>query len=101
MEPWWKNFLENITTVQFDHRLAAYALIVAALWHVARARSLAPGSGAARRAGVIAGLVLTQAGLGILTLLLAVPIWAGLLHQAFAMLVLGMAVVHARRLAAS
>jgi cytochrome c oxidase assembly protein subunit 15 len=35
--------------------------------------------------------------LGIVTLLLAVPLWAGLAHQVFAMAVLGMAVVHARR----
>jgi hypothetical protein len=31
--------------------------------------------------------------------MLVVPIWAGLLHQAFAMVVLAMAAVHARRLA--
>ena len=34
----------------------------------------------------------------IAVLLLVVPISAALLHQAFAMLVLGMAVVHAKRL---
>jgi cytochrome c oxidase assembly protein subunit 15 len=34
--------------------------------------------------------------LGIVTLLLAVPLWAGLAHQIFAMIVLAMAVVHAR-----
>ena len=98
MEPWWKNFLENITTVQFDHRMLAYALVAFALWHFAHARARAPGTGAARRAGVLAGLALAQAGIGIMTLLLSVPIWAGLLHQAFAMLVLGMASAHARRL---
>ena len=54
---------------------------------------------AARRAHAIAGMVAVQAGIGIMTLLLVVPIWAGLLHQAFAMMVLAMAVVHARRLA--
>jgi cytochrome c oxidase assembly protein subunit 15 len=34
--------------------------------------------------------------LGIVTLLLAVPLWAGLAHQILAMAVLGTAVVHAR-----
>jgi heme A synthase len=34
--------------------------------------------------------------LGIVTLLLAVPLWAGLAHQVLAMAVLAMAVAHAR-----
>jgi cytochrome c oxidase assembly protein subunit 15 len=34
--------------------------------------------------------------LGIVTLLLVVPLWAGLAHQLLAFAVLGMAVVHAR-----
>ena len=37
---------------------------------------------------------------GITTLLLVVPLWAALLHQAFAMVVLGLAVLHRRRLSA-
>jgi len=98
LDPWWLNFLENITLIQFQHRLAAYALLALALWHMLAARRRAPGSGAARRAVAIAGLVTTQAVIGVVTLMLIVPIWAGLLHQAFAMVVLAMAVVHARRL---
>ncbi len=39
---------------------------------------------------------LAQMTLGIVTLLLAVPLWAGLAHQVFAMAVLAMAVVHLR-----
>jgi heme a synthase len=39
---------------------------------------------------------LAQMVLGIATLLLVVPLWAGLAHQVFAMAVLAMAVVHAR-----
>jgi len=50
------------------------------------------------RAFAVAGLVAMQAAIGIVTLVLAVPLWAGLLHQAFAMLVLGMAVAHAQAL---
>jgi heme a synthase len=41
-------------------------------------------------------LILSQVALGIVTLLLAVPLWAGLAHQIFAMAVLAMAIVHAR-----
>ena len=58
-----------------------------------------PGSPAAKRAGVIAGLVVAQAVVGIATLLMQVPLWLGLLHQAMAMVVLAMATVHWRRLA--
>jgi len=52
----------------------------------------------ALRASALAILVAAQASIGIVVLLLAVPLWAGLLHQAFAMLVLGLAVVNAQAL---
>ena len=58
---------------------------------------LAPGSGGAKRATAILGLTLGQAVLGIVTLLLVVPLWAGLAHQALGFLVLAMGVVHVTR----
>lgn len=94
LQPWWLNFLENVTTVQFEHRMMAYVLLLFALWYAWRARRIAPGTAAARRATVLAGVVVLQAGIGVLTLLLQVPIWAGLLHQAMAMGVLAMAAAH-------
>ncbi len=100
MEPWWKNFLENVTTVQFDHRMFAYILVLTALWHAFALKSGAPGTPAAARATELFGMVLMQAGIGIATLLLGVPIWAGLLHQAFAMMVLAKAALHCQRLSA-
>ena len=51
-----------------------------------------------RRAGLLTLAVLTQAAIGVTTLLLVVPLWAALLHQGFAMVVLGTAVSHRRRL---
>ncbi len=90
--PWIENFVDNVTLVQFNHRLVAYILLAAALIHAWRLR----GTPAFRRACALAGLVTAQAGLGIVTLLLAVPLWAGLAHQVFAMMVLGMATAHAR-----
>lgn len=97
-DPVWKNLLENITTVQFDHRMVAYVLLAAAIVHAVVAVRRATGTSAARRAVFVSGLVLGQLGIGIATLLLAVPIWAGLLHQAFAMIVLAIATIHLRRL---
>ncbi len=31
--PWWRNFFENPLTVQFDHRMVAYALLAAVMLH--------------------------------------------------------------------
>ena len=96
--PFWSNPFENVTTVQFDHRTVAYAVLIAALFHAAVAWSAAPGTGVSRRAGLLVLAVLMQAAIGVTTLLLVVPLWAALLHQGFAMVVLGTAVLHRRRL---
>ncbi|WP_457091167.1 COX15/CtaA family protein [Microvirga sp. P5_D2] len=96
VRPWIENFVDNVVLVQFNHRMLAYALVAFALWHAWSMRRKAPASGAARRATAMAGLTLAQMVLGIVTLLLAVPLWAGLAHQIFAMAVLAMSVAHAR-----
>jgi cytochrome c oxidase assembly protein subunit 15 len=96
VNPWIENFVDNVVLVQFNHRMVAYAIVLFAFWHAWAMRRQAPASGTARRATAMAGLTLAQMVLGIVTLLLAVPLWAGLAHQVFAMAVLAMAVVHAR-----
>lgn len=96
VKPWIENFVDNVVLVQFNHRMLAYALVAFALWHAWSMHRQAPASGASRRATAMAGLVLAQMVLGIVTLLLAVPLWAGLSHQVFAMAVLAMGVAHAR-----
>ncbi|MBO0733485.1 MAG: COX15/CtaA family protein [Methylocapsa sp.] len=98
LAPVWRNFLDNILAVQFQHRMAAYALLALTFAQALYAWRIAPGSRAQRRAVAIAGLAGVQAAIGILTLILVVPLWAGLLHQAFAMVVLGMAVAHSQAL---
>ncbi len=100
MSPLWRNLVDNLATVQFQHRMTAYLLLaVAIVQAVVTARAMS-GTSAARRSIALAGLVAAQATIGIVTLLLVVPIWAGLLHQLFAMVVLAMAVVHRQRLGA-
>ena len=96
--PLWTNLFENVTTVQFDHRMVAYLVLGIAILHASDAWRAVPGTPAARRAAILAVVVLAQATIGITTLLLVVPLWAALLHQAFAMMVLGTAVLHRRRL---
>jgi cytochrome c oxidase assembly protein subunit 15 len=91
-----ENFIDNPLTVQFQHRVTAYLVVAFALWHAWSTRRSAPGSAAARSATGLAAMALAQMGLGILTLVLVVPLWAGLAHQIFAMAIVMMATVHAR-----
>lgn len=98
LSPLWRNVVDNLLTVQFMHRMTAYGLLLMALAQVFYTLRVAAGSRALRRVLIIAGLVTVQFVTGIVTLVLAVPLWAGLLHQFFAMIVLGMAVAHAQRL---
>jgi cytochrome c oxidase assembly protein subunit 15 len=94
-EPWWRNLLENPLTVQFTHRMIAYALWIAALAHAIDCVR----AGRAGLSIVLALAVTIQAGLGIATLLYQVPISLALAHQGMAIVVLAIAVVHAERLA--
>jgi cytochrome c oxidase assembly protein subunit 15 len=100
LSPWWANLVDNITTVQLDHRMLAYLIFAIALLHLIDAGVVAGGR-AARGAGVLFGHIVAQIGLGVATLVLVVPLWAALSHQALAMGVLAVATLHARRLAAA
>jgi cytochrome c oxidase assembly protein subunit 15 len=95
-QPLWRNFFENHLTVQFEHRMTAYALVMLALFHAVDARRLGPGPLAAS-AGFVAIAALAQAGLGIMTLLFSVPLHLALTHQAMALVVLTAATLHAGR----
>jgi heme a synthase len=96
IKPWVENFVGNAALVQFNHRMTAYLLLAFALWH---AWSLRKASHPTSRDAVhVAGGVVLQAVTGIVTLLLVVPLWAGLLHQGLAALLLVAGVVHAEKL---
>ena len=96
-EPWWRNLFDNALTVQFEHRMTAYALLALALWHAidaVRSRAAAVVTGA----WLLMAAVTLQAALGILTLLDQVPIDLALSHQAVAIVVLTLAVLQVERL---
>ncbi|QDL97463.1 heme A synthase [Rhodopseudomonas palustris] len=98
--PWWRNLFDNHLTVQFDHRMLAYALWTLAALHMIDA--LRTRAGAAARGAVLLFLALTaQAVLGILTVLYAAPIDLALAHQAMALVVLTLTVLQAERLTAT
>lgn len=98
LHPAWTNLFENVATVQLEHRTAAYLLLLAASLHAIQVWREMPATRAAYRALVLAGLVLCQASIGVVTLLYVVPLGAALAHQAFAMVVLVAAVAHRRAL---
>jgi len=83
-------------TAQFDHRMIAYTIVAFALVQAAAALRAAPGSPLASRATVLAAVALIQVGLGIATLLAFVPIELALPHQALALVLFGLAIVHVR-----
>ncbi len=102
MEPWWVNIAENITTVQFNHRVMASVLVALALWQAVSLWRSADDERIVTSAVVVALAFLAQAGLGIWTLLATgtaghIPIGLGLVHQGGAAVVLGLTVWHLHR----
>lgn len=99
LSPLYLNLFENPTAVQFNHRLMAYVLVVMAIYHAVDIGRHADDARLRRGAWLLAGAVLSQAALGIWTLLAWVPLALALLHQAVAMLVFVVAVanLHALR----
>ena len=95
--PLWRNFFENALTVQFNHRMMAYLLWVLAVLHALDVvRSIRDGV-SLNGAITLAIAITIQAAIGIVTLLHQVPISYALVHQAMAMIVLAIAVVHVSR----
>lgn len=96
--PLWRNFFENTLTVQFDHRIVAYALWLVAMLHAADVARTLRGGAALTGALALASAVTLQAALGIAAVLHQAPLSLALLHQAGTILVLAIAVVHAEPL---
>jgi cytochrome c oxidase assembly protein subunit 15 len=94
LAPWYLNVFENVTTVQFDHRMVAYLVVALALWHVVALRRSADDERLIGTAGLLAAVLLAQMGIGIATLLAGVPIALGLAHQAGAAIAIAAATVH-------
>ena len=98
IDPWYANFIGNMGTVQFDHRLIAWvlAILVPLLWwRVSR-------SAVSRSARIASHLLLAalviQFTLGVATLLLVVPVALGAAHQAGALLLFAAALSVAHEL---
>jgi cytochrome c oxidase assembly protein subunit 15 len=93
--PWWINFFENPGLAQFDHRIGAYIVALAAfgLWFSSRRARL---SGLARvSADTVLGVTAFQVVLGIVTLLNQAPLAFAAAHQVTAAALFSAAVWHA------
>lgn len=88
------SLFDSHAAVQFNHRIAAYLVFVAALYQAIRALNGGASGRALTSAIVLAVAVLIQAMLGILTLVMHVPLALGLIHQGGAAVLLGLAVWH-------
>jgi heme a synthase len=99
LQPWWRNFFENVAAVQFDHRLLALASVAAiiALWLAGHRHALA--ARGRRALDALLAMALLQVALGVATLLLVVPIPLAAAHQAGAVLLFtaALAACHALR----
>lgn len=99
MTPWYLNLFENALTVQFNHRMFAYALVIYASLHaVLVARIGGKEDGIAMSAALLACAVWLQAALGVMTLLTRVPVSLGLAHQGMAVIVFALSLFHLSRL---
>ena len=85
-QPLWRNFFENVATVQFDHRVLAISVLlgIVTLWLAGRRHALPRQVRLGMHLLLAAGLL--QVSLGISTLLLRVPVALASLHQAGALL---------------
>lgn len=85
----------NTMTVQFNHRMAAYLVVLFAgvLYFLGRKAGL---TGRQRQTLDLLGLaVLAQVALGVLTLVYYVPLWLAAMHQGGALVVLGLSLFFA------
>jgi cytochrome c oxidase assembly protein subunit 15 len=86
---------EEHMTVQFNHRMLAYLICVLTVVYCWRVVAGAAPQLQRRAAMWFATGVLLQVLIGIWTLLAVVPVWLGGVHQFGAVVLLGLAVVHA------
>ncbi len=85
LTPLWRNWFENLTTVQFDHRVLAETtwFVIAALWLASLRAALAPAQRWALHA--LFFFACLQLALGITTLLTVVWLPVAVAHQAGAL----------------
>lgn len=82
LSPIWRNFFDNIITVQFNHRILAYIAVIISAILSFRILSNKPPKPIQYATYALISALLLQLSLGIATLLLVVPVSLGAMHQA-------------------
>ncbi|MBL4867337.1 MAG: COX15/CtaA family protein [Pseudomonadales bacterium] len=98
LEPYWLNLFENITTIQFNHRMIAYLLILVIPPFCVFVRQATATRRCQRAAGFFMAMLAIQVTLGVSALLTSVPVFLGVAHQGGAILLLTVALFIAREL---
>ena len=88
MTPLWRNFFENIVTVQFDHRVLATLLFIIIPLFWIKTRKVELTSSTHTSIHLLLAALILQITLGISTLLLVVPVALAAAHQAGAIVLL-------------
>jgi cytochrome c oxidase assembly protein subunit 15 len=88
LEPAWRNVLDNLTTVQFDHRVLAVTTFALVVVYWFRARAARFPARLRRAVHALLGFAALQVVLGILTVVMAVPTALAVAHQGNALLLL-------------
>lgn len=87
-QPWYKNFVEGKSGVQFAHRILGYIVVflVIAIWQKSKKLTLTK----LQSHGILSLLIVVgmQFLLGVFTILFQVPVWLGVTHQVGAFILL-------------
>ena len=86
--PLYKNFIEGKSGVQFVHRTLAYLVVLIIIAIYIKSKKLTLTTFQNKGVNALVLMVLVQFTLGIFTILLAVPVWLGVLHQIGAFILL-------------
>lgn len=97
LSPWWTNAFENPVAAQFHHRTLAIVVTLLALSMTWRAGRAALSPSVVRAVQAFGAVVSVQLLLGVTTLLLAVPLPLGVLHQFMGVLALTAVLVATQR----
>lgn len=86
MPTWYLNFFENILTVQFDHRMLAYLIILLIFMQLKWMRQVSSDT-VYKSTLYLFAFIIIQIVIGVLAVLYQVPIYIGIIHQIGAVLV--------------
>jgi cytochrome c oxidase assembly protein subunit 15 len=89
MTPFWNNFINGVAGVQFIHRTFAFVVLALVIYIYFKSRKFKLIKTEKNAINFLLITVVFQVVLGIITLVMAVPVWLGVFHQVGAFVLLG------------